>query len=89
MENNMTNAVNTVVPEVQTEETTYGMVICKRLNVRKKPVMADNIVCVIEEGTEVNVDLKTSTEEFYKVESVDEEVDKFYGYCMKKFISVL
>lgn len=89
MENNTVNTTNTVEPTVpETPEIHFGQVICKRLNVRKKPVVGDNIVCVIEEGTGVKVDLKKSNGEFYKVESIDED-NPFYGYCMKKFISVL
>lgn len=89
MENNTVNTTNTVEPTVpETPETNFGQVICKRLNVRKKPVVGDNIVCVIEEGTGVKVDLKKSNGEFYKVESIDED-NPFYGYCMKKFISIL
>ena len=56
---------------------------CAKINVRKEASKTAAIVCVIEEGTEVQVDLENSTEDFYKVSMSNTE-----GYCMKQFVSI-
>ena len=57
---------------------------CKKLNVREKPTVEAPVVCEIDCQTELMIDEKESTEEFYKVcTAVGIE-----GFCMKKFIAI-
>ena len=90
--------VETVVEEVVTpvvEETPveviYGVVDnCVRLNVRTKPNIKSDVICVIPQGTKVVVGKKYSTQAFYEVHSVDngDATEGFHGFCMKKYITI-
>ena len=69
----------------ETEEVKIGLVSnCKKLNVREKPTVEAPVVCEIVCQTEVMIDEKESTEEFYKVYTAAGIV----GFCMKKFIAI-
>lgn len=57
---------------------------CEKLNVRKKPSLTAEVVCVIADHTDVEIDKEESTDEFYKV-SLASGVE---GFCMKKYIAV-
>jgi len=57
---------------------------CKRLNVREKPTVEAPVVCEIVCQTELMIDEKESTEEFYKVCTAA----GIEGFCMKKFIAI-
>lgn len=57
---------------------------CKKLNVRAEPDVDADVVCIIDEGTEVSIDMIESTDEFYAVYLVS----GVEGYCMRKFIAV-
>lgn len=72
--------------EVKEEpKTSFGVVTnCLRLNVRKSPSATAEIEYVIEALTEVSIDLKESTKDFYKV-CTSAGVE---GFCMKKFIAI-
>lgn len=60
-----------------------GVVVdCKKLNVREAPFRNANILAVIPVGSEVVVDPKTSTDEFYKICNAA----GIQGFCMKQFI---
>ena len=67
------------------EDVKIGFVTnCKKLNVRKEPKIDSDIICEIDYQTELMIDEKKSTEEFYKVfTAVGIE-----GFCMKKFIAI-
>ena len=82
------NTVNdTYVSEThdESEEIKIGLVSnCKKLNVREKPTVEAPVVCEIVCGTELMIDKKESTEEFYKVCIVA----GIEGFCMKKFIAI-
>ena len=68
-----------------TEEAVYGKVSgCKRLNVRSEATKDSDIVCTIDEETEVMVNLDESTVDWYKVCLAD----GIEGYCMAEFISI-
>lgn len=67
----------------QGPEQVIGLVICSKLNVRKLPNPNGQVLCVITEGTEVQIDLDESTVDWYKV-CTNAGVS---GYCMKKFIA--
>jgi uncharacterized protein YgiM (DUF1202 family) len=69
----------------ESEEIKIGLVSnCKKLNVREKPTVESPVVCEIDCQTELMVDEKESTEEFYKVYTVA----GIEGFCMKKFIAI-
>ena len=66
-------------------EPVYGKVSgCKILNVRSEATKDSDIVCTIDEGTEVMVNLDESTVDWYKVCLAD----GIEGYCMAEFISI-
>jgi uncharacterized protein YgiM (DUF1202 family) len=69
----------------ETEVIKIGLVAnCKKLNVREKPTVEAPVVCEIVCQTEVMIDEKESTEEFYKVYTAA----GIEGFCMKKFIAI-
>lgn len=83
-----TDVENTDLLEEDTIETKIGTVIgCQKLNVRKESRLDSPIVCIIDCQTELTINEKESTEDFYKV-SIDMGTEGFNGYCMKKFITV-
>ena len=55
---------------------------CKRLNIRKKPNINSDVVCVVDAGTELLIIKSDSTNEWFEVIEVDGEK----GYCMKKYV---
>ena len=62
-----------------------GVVNCKLLRVRSEAdSTADNVICEIEEGTEVQINKAESTADFYKVITTAGAE----GFCMKKFITI-
>lgn len=80
--------------EAETEEETveqqpepvYGVIHnCAKLNVRKAPSADAEIVCVLNEGTEVRVYEDQSTDEWYNVT----HASGVEGFCMKQYIAVL
>jgi hypothetical protein len=67
------------------EEVKIGFVTnCKKLNVREEPKTDSAIVCEVDYQTELMLDEKGSTEEFYKVCTAT----GIEGFCMKKFIAI-
>ena len=67
------------------EDVKIGFVTnCKKLNVREKPRTDATIICEVDYQTEVMIDEKESTEEFYKVYTAA----GVEGFCMKKFIAI-
>jgi len=67
------------------QEVKIGIVAnCKKLNVREKPTVEAPVVCEIVCQTEVMIDEKESTEEFYKICTAA----GIEGFCMKKFIAI-
>lgn len=76
--------VEETVEETSDDSGVLGLVICAKLNVRKLPNPNGQKLCVITEGTEVQIDLDESTIDWYKV-CTNAGVS---GYCMKKFIAV-
>ena len=83
MNDNLENINGT--EEVTTEPAIIGMVFnCIKLNVRKKPTKAGDVLCIIEAGTEVIIDTEKSTNTWYYVTTPS----GIEGYCMKQFIEV-
>lgn len=67
------------------EDVKIGFVTnCKKLNVREKPRTDATIICEVDYQTELVIDEKESTEEFYKVCTAA----GIEGFCMKKFIAI-
>lgn len=70
-------------PEVP--EPIVGVVVdCRKLNVREEPHVSAEVLCTINAGTNVTVDIFETTEEFYKVCTAA----GIEGFCMKKYIKV-
>lgn len=74
-----------VEPEVEEEKQITGKVAgCARLRVRKTPNTTADVLCEIDENSEVVIDESKSTVDFYAVTtSAGAE-----GFCMKKFIKI-
>ena len=70
--------------DVQEGSTAMGVVTCTKLNVREKASKDSKVLVIINEKTEVFIDLDESTEAFYKV-----KVSGFDGYCVKQFIQII
>lgn len=83
IQNGVTEEVNE--PEATTVVTLTGVVAnCGKLNVRATARIDADILDTLVVGTEVEINLDESTDEFYKV-TVSTGVE---GYCVKKYISV-
>lgn len=91
--NNEKEILETVEEEIAVENTTesvepstvLGVVTeCVKLRVRSTPEIADNVLAEIILASEVLVDLKESTDEFYKI-TTEAGVE---GYCMKQYINI-
>ena len=81
---NVDVAVESIEEPIVEVKKLIGVVAnCEKLNVRNRPNVKGNVVCIIDKGTEVEIDEAGSTNEFYKVASVN-----FKGFCMKKYITV-
>lgn len=77
---------NNIENEVKVEQTSSiksGVVIPNMLYLRSGPSKDDPMISVLEKGQEVEIILKESINDFYKVHTKDLD-----GYCMKKFIKV-
>lgn len=55
---------------------------CAKLNVRVKPSVKADVVCVLDAKTEVTIDVDKSNDEWLKVRTAA-GAD---GYCMRKFV---
>lgn len=67
----------------QTPNIKTGVVIPNMLYLRSGPSKDDPMISVLEKGQKVEIMLKESTNDFYKVHTKDLD-----GYCMKQFIKV-
>lgn len=57
---------------------------CESLRVRQLPSSDGEILTTIDKGTELEIDLENSTDEFYNIYIPA----GIHGYCMKKFITL-
>lgn len=70
---------------VEEQLTKIGFVSgCTKLNVRKESSIKSAVVCVVDANTELEIDIGESTDDFYKVYTVD----GLDGFCMKQYISI-
>lgn len=77
---------NNIENEVKVEQTSSiksGVVIPNMLYLRSGPSKDDPMISVLEKGQEVEIILKESVNDFYKIHTKDLD-----GYCMKQFIKV-
>ena len=56
---------------------------CAKLNVREKPSLDADIVCVLDVNSEMKVDVDKSTDEWFYVNTAV----GIEGYCMRKFVN--
>lgn len=78
-----------VKPVVETVETVAlpttveGVVVnCAKLNVRSKPDISSDVVCVLDVMSEMEIDVEKSNEDwFYVCTAIGVE-----GYCMRRFV---
>ena len=84
--NKTTNSPVEAVDEVVKEDVLLTGVVtdCFRLNVRKKPDKTADIVTVVDSSTQLKIDEKKSTDNWYHVLDGDGNS----GYCMKQYVSV-
>lgn len=95
--NNEKEILETVEEEIAVEElteettesvepsTVLGVVTeCVKLRVRSTPEVAENVLTEITLASEVLVDLKESTDEFYKI-TTEAGIE---GYCMRQYINI-
>ena len=74
-----------IFSENKVETNTTGIVVdCEKLNIRNKPNMNGEIICVIAKGSIVVIYETESTDEWYKV-CAENGAE---GFCMRKFIEV-
>lgn len=79
--------VTATEPEVTPEEPEVltGIVAdCRKLNVRKAPAANAPIICTIPVGTEVEILVEESTDEFYYVYTAS----GVEGFCMRDYIAI-
>ena len=57
---------------------------CAKLNVRAEPKVTADIVCVLDNGSEININVAKSNKDWFAVcTAIGAE-----GYCMRKFVNV-
>lgn len=69
-----------IKPSGRAEGVVFG---CTKLNVRIKPSKDSTVCYILNNGESVMVNLEESTEDFYKVYTINMD-----GYCMKQFIDI-
>lgn len=70
-------------PKPQPTTVTGVVANCTKLNVRAKAAADAAVVCVINAGAEVTINIKKSKEEWFKVKTAA----GVEGYCMRKFVN--
>ncbi len=79
------NQVEAVDEVIREDALLTGVVTdCFRLNIRKEPDKAADIVTVVDILTQLKIDEKQSTDNWYYV--LDGNGN--YGYCMKQYVSI-
>lgn len=82
-----TPEVKMVVETVETvtlPKTVSGFVSnCAKLNVRVQPAADADVVCVLDNGTEIEINVNNSTDEWFSICTAA----GIEGYCMRKFVN--
>lgn len=69
-------------PQPATKTVTGKVANCTKLNVRANPSTTADVVCVLDVASEVTIDKKQSTKDWFKVVTNT----GIEGYCMRKFV---
>lgn len=78
--------IETVETQQPVETKTYDLGVvtrCNKLRVRSEPRLGDNVVCVLDQGTNVMIDKSESTLDYYKIYTET----GIEGYCQKPYIA--
>ena len=82
-----TPEIKMVVETVETvtfPKTVSGFVSnCTKLNVRVEPAIDADVVCVLNSGTEIEINVNKSTDEWFSICTAA----GIEGYCMRKFVN--
>ena len=74
-----------VIEPIEEVKTHTGVVYnCEKLNIRKSASKDSDVVAVVDAGSELLIDSKKSTYNFYKVCTAS----GIEGYCMSEFVKV-
>ncbi len=79
-----TNAEGTAEKATDEFKTSFGMVNCSRLNIRKRPDIDSDPLCVVEKDCKLEVDSNYQNDDWIKVITPD----GVSGYCMLKFVDL-
>ena len=75
----------TVTTSDSIDDVVVGIVTgCKKLNVRIKPKMGARVISVVPVNSELNINEKDSTQEWFAVTTSN----NIKGFCMKEFIDI-
>jgi hypothetical protein len=93
-----TETVTNTTPEAQTTQPEHeptppavvtGVVVnCETLNIREKPSLFTEVLCIINKGEEVEIVEAESTNDFYAVIYGKDKEVSVEGFCMKKYIKL-
>lgn len=74
-----------LLDETKKEDFVIGLITdCKKLNIRKEPNVKSEVLCVIDYNSEVIVDDKLSTSDFYAI-CTSSGIE---GFCVRKFVTI-
>ena len=65
-------------------KTSFGIVNCSRLNIRKRPDIDSDPLCVVEKDCKLEVDSNYQNDDWIKATTPD----GVSGYCMLKFVDL-
>lgn len=69
----------------EVEETVLGIINnCTKLYIREESSKESKPLGILEEGTEIIIDLDNSTEDFYKITTYN----GIEGYCVKDYVKI-
>ena len=75
--------VETVDTVVLPKTVTGFVANCSKLNVRVQPAAGADVVCILENATEIVINLDNSTDEWFSVCTAA----GVEGFCMRKFVN--
>lgn len=80
-----TDKTTNEVEEESEEDIKSGIIDgCKKLYVRKEPSKNSEPVSIVEEGSELAIDITHSTDDFYKVITLN----GIEGFCVKEYVKI-
>lgn len=94
----VTDPVTNTTPEAQNTQpdpepappaVVTGVVVnCEKLNIRERPSLFAEVLCIINKGEKVEVIEAESTNDFYSVIYGKDKEVSVNGYCMKQYIKI-